>query len=310
MKMIEEQSMRDAFFDRLYDVAKKDLDIIMISADQGAPSLDKFRKEFSNRYFNVGIAEENMISIASGMASEGKKVYTYALAPFITSRCYEFTKLDAGLMKFPIKLIGVGAGFSYEESGPTHHTTEDISIMKTIPHLEIYSPSDSLSASNFFDLMNDSKNASYLRLDRSLISPTIHKNNDFSTGFEELVSGENICIVSTGNMVHSSLEVSKRMKDEGKNIGVIDLYRLKPVNKEPFVKAISNYSRIVSLEEHLLSGGLGSIISEIITDENLPLRLKRIGLEDYIYAYGGRGHIQKTCHIDEESIIKEIKKLN
>jgi transketolase len=310
MNMINEKtSMRDAFFDRLYETAKKDKDIVMVSADMGAPGLDKFRKDFGERYFNVGIAEENMIAIASGLASEGKKVYTYAIAPFITSRCFEFTKLNAGLMRFPIKLVGVGAGFSYDDSGPTHHTTEDISIMRTIPHLEIYSPSDSLSASNFFDLMNKSENPSYLRLDRRIF-PTIHSDSKkFPSGFEELIRGKDICIVSTGNMVHNSLEISNRMKEKGESIGVVDLFRLKPVNYPQLIRTLSNYRQIVSLEEHLLTGGLGSILSEMIIDKQLSLNLKRIGLEDYVYAYGGRENIQKVCGIDVDSVLKELEKL-
>ena len=306
MKIDRTTSMRDAFFGVVYDRAKEDDRVVVVSADMGAPSLDRFRKDFPNRFFNVGIAEHNMIAIASGLASEGKKVYTYAIAPFITSRCYEFTKLNAGLMKFPIKLVGVGAGFSYDDSGPTHHTTEDISIMRAIPHLEIYSPSDSISAVKIAEMMDDSSNPSYARLDRKIL-PLIHEEDEtFEKGFSELNHGKDIAILTTGNMVHTALEVSNRLGRE--NVGVIELYKIKPIN--PAVKdTLTQYKQIVSLEEHLLDGGLGSIVSEMITDNNLPVKLKRIGLKDFIYAYGGRENIQKICGIDAESVIAEIKKL-
>lgn len=302
-------SMRDSFFTRLYDLAKNDKDIMVVSADMGAPALDRFRKDMGKQFINIGIAEQNLIAVASGLAKEGKKVFTYAIAPFITSRCYEFTKLNAGLMKIPIKLVGVGAGFGYDDSGPTHHTTEDISIMRSIPHLEIYSPSDSEMALGLVDIMYNSKNPSYIRLDREQmpnIADEFYKDRNFNEGFKELKKGKNICMVATGNMVHSALNISKYLGNG--DIGVIDMYRVKPVS-DSFKDNLSEYKQIVSLEEHLLNGGLGSIISETITDNNINTKLKRIGLKDFIYAYGGRKNIQTLCNIDEESIAKEISKL-
>jgi transketolase len=144
--MNKDTSMRDAFFSKLYDLAKNDRDIMVVSGDMGAPALDKFRRDYGNRFINIGIAEHNMIAVAAGLAREGKKVYTYAIAPFISSRCYEFSKVDASLMRIPIKLVGVGAGFGYDDSGPTHHTTEDISIMRVLPNFEVFSPADSVIA--------------------------------------------------------------------------------------------------------------------------------------------------------------------
>jgi transketolase len=305
MSIDKTKSMRDAFFGTVYDLAKEDEDIVVVSADMGAPSLDRFREDFPKRFFNVGIAEQNMIAIASGLASEGKKVYTYAIAPFITSRCYEFTKLNAGLMKFPIKLVGVGAGFSYDDSGPTHHTTEDISIMRTIPHLEIYSPSDSLSAIEFAKMMNGSANPSYIRLDRKILLQIHEEGEEFEKGFKEINHGRNLAILTTGNMVHTALEVNKKTSEE---IGIIELFKIKPINPE-IKELLTQYKQVVSLEEHLLNGGLGSIISELITDNNLPVKLKRIGLTDFIYAYGGRENIQKICGINTDSVLAEIKKL-
>jgi transketolase len=306
MKINEKTSMRDALFGTLYEKAKYDKDIVVVTADMGAPSLDAFRKDFPERFFNVGIAEHDMIAVATGLASEGKKVYTFAIAPFITSRCFEFTKLNAGLMKYPIKLVGVGAGFSYDDSGPTHHTTEDISIMRTIPHLEIYSPADSICAAKIAEKSVDSHAPAYLRLDRKVLPKIYNKTDDFDKGFEEYISGKKVGIVTTGNMVHTALKVSK-MFSQG-TVGVIDLYRIKPINPE-IAETFEQYKNIVSLEEHLLYGGLGSLVAELIMDKEVPVKLKRIGLKDFIYAYGGRENIQKICGIDEQSVYKEVRKL-
>lgn len=309
MKIGEKTSMRDAFFNEVYEAAKKDENVVILSADMGAPALDKFREDFGNRFFNVGIAEHDMIAIASGLTSEGKKVYTYAIAPFITSRCYEFTKLNAGLMKLPIKLVGIGAGFGYDDSGPTHFTTEDISIMRAIPNLEIYSPSDSVAAAGIAKLVNASKSPSYIRLDRKTLPQKYGEFEKFDKGFKELREGKNsLCIVTTGNMVDNALEISDRLKKEDRTIGVVDIYRLKPINPQ-LVETLSKYHQVVSLEEHLLDGGLGSIISETITDNGLMTGLKRIGLRGYVYAYGGRENVQKAYGVDVDSVIKEIEKL-
>ena len=296
--------MRDAFLMKLYDIAKRDTDLVFISAEMGAPALDKFRKDFGNRFINIGIAEQNMIAVATGLAKEGKKVYTYAIAPFITSRCYEFTKVDASLMNIPIKLIGIGAGFGYDDSGPTHHTTEDISIMRTLPGLEIFSPSDSNLAAEYAEHSYKSEKPCYIRFERKLMPQLYSDNINIERGFEELKKGKETAIVSTGYMTHSALAVADKLSD--KNIGVIDLYKLKPINEE-FVDAIRNYKKIISLEEHLLAGGLGSIVSEIICDNNLDTRLKRIGIDDeYFYLYG-RNNLHKHIGLDEESIINNVK---
>lgn len=301
-------SMRDAFFDRVYEFAKEDRDITIISADMGAPALDKFRRDFRDRFYNIGIAEQNMISVASGMASEGKKVFTFAIAPFITSRCYEFTKLNAGLMKFPIFLVGCGTGFGYDDSGPTHHTTEDISIMRAIPNLDIWSPSDSISARTSAELVYLNNNPAYIRLDREGL-PQIHDspfNGDGYLLFPGAANPPSIAIIATGNMVHNALKIQQILEKEGKSLDVIELYKLKKVSSELPVE-LSQYKQLVSVEEHLLDGGLGSIVSEIITDNGLDTKLRRIGLEDYVYAYGGRENIQRICEIDNQSVINQIK---
>jgi transketolase len=301
-------SMRDSFINEVYNLAKEDREVMIVSADMGAPALDKFRLEQGSQFLNVGIAEENMISVASGLAAEGKKPYTMAIMPFTTSRCHEFVKLNLGLMKLPVRVIGIGAGFSYDDSGPTHHTTEDIAIMRAIPNLIIYSPSDSMAAEKIAKISYKENKPMYIRLDRQ-IQPVIYDENEtFEAGFKELKPGSDICIIATGNMIHEAIEVAKKLEETGKRIGVVDLYRLKPINPE-IVKTLAKYQKIVSIEEQLLDGGFGSIISELITDNSLPVKLKRIGLSNYIYCYGGRGNIQKICKIDAESVVKEIEQL-
>ena len=250
-----------------------------------------------------------LISIASGLALEGKKTYSFAIAPFASSRCYEFTKLNAGLMKIPIKIVGVGAGFGYDDSGPTHHTTEDISIMRAIPNLKLVSPSFSKMAEAFAEISYRDDSPYYIRLDRKVLPDLseYYAFDNFQTGFREIISGSNIAIVATGVTVHTALKVQKKLLEQGEKIGVIDLYRLKPINPE-FKEILSKYKHIISLEEHLLDGGLGSILAEIIVDNHLNISLKRIGVKDYLYEYG-RDYIHQKYGLDADSVIKEIEKL-
>jgi transketolase len=303
-------SMRDAFLNRVYDFAKQDKDIIIISADLGAPSLDQIRDNLKNQFVNIGIAEQNMISVASGLASEGKKPFAFALGPFASSRCHEFIKINMGLMKYPVKIISLGSGVSYDYSGPTHHATEDISLIRAIPNVEIFSPSYSGMAKAFVSILYYSDKPSYIRLDRKIL-PDLSKyyqQDSFETGFKELEEGESIAIIATGDMVHKALEVQKILLEQGIRIGVIDIYRLNPLS-ETLGLLLSKYSRVISLEEHLLNGGLGSIISELITDNELNIKLKRMGLKNYCYTYG-REAILKKFELDVESVVNEIRKLN
>jgi len=304
--MNKKTSMRDPFFDTLYELAKQDRNVVVVSADMGAPSLDRWRTDIPGQYVNVGIAEQSAITVASGLALSGKKPYVFAIMPFITSRIHEFLKLELALMKLPITVVGVGAGYSYEDSGPTHHSVEDISIVRALPNITILSASDSVMASAFAKMTYHSNQPAYVRLDR-MNQPEIHNPSErFEDGFNELKQGEDICIVATGNMVANALEVQRQSLEQGRQVGVIDLYRLKPVNPS-LGDVLSRYKRIISLEEHLLDGGLGSILSEIITDAGLPLRLRRIGVTDYNYEYGGRDYIQKKMGIDVDVVMEVIK---
>ena len=308
---VKQQTMRDAFFNKLYDMAKKDRDIVIVSADMGAPSLDKFRRDLSAQYVNVGIAEQNMINVAVGLAMSGKKVFCYAIEPFAGLRPYEFIKVNVSLMNIPVNIVAVGAGYSYVDSGPTHHTSESIAIMRVLPNIELLNSSDNNMAAAFAEYAAYSPTPTYIRLDRIAQPDKYKATEEFRKGFAELVKGDKICIVATGNTVSNAISVAKKLKNKKIKIGVVDLYRLKPVNTRELIKTLDKYKHIVSWEEHLLAGGMGSILSEIITDNDLNIKLKRVGTNDrYHYYYGRREDIQKKLNIDNDSVIRIVEKLN
>ena len=294
--------MRDAVIDRLFDLSENDSDIMFFTADMGAEALDKWRAKRKNQYRDVGIAEQGMASIAAGMAREGKHVFIYAIAPFVVSRIHEQHKINAGIQGLPYNTIGVGTGFCYSDSGPTHYNTEDISLMRAVPNMEILSPSDSVMAANLAEYACYSDKPSYLRLERSVLPIISDESDPLESGFREIKKGRDICIVSTGNMVHEALACSDELESEGINVGVIDIYRLKPVNMKGLAELMYKYTFAVSLEEHLLNGGLGSIISELITDLDLPLRLRRIGIDDQFTYFYKRQNIHRELAINKERV--------
>jgi len=247
-----------------------------------------------------------MVALSTGLALSGKKVFMYAIMPFVTARCFELIKVDLSLMNIPVTAVGVGAGFGYEDSGPTHHSTEDIAIMRALPNMTVLSPSDSVMAAEFAEMACELSGPSYIRLDRQILPMLYNDGQDFSQGFSVLKPGKDIWIIGTGYMVHRVLEVADDLSQYSIDAGVIDLYRLKPVSVEALLGIIAEPKGLVTVEEHLLNGGLGSIIAEILADCGKQLPLKRIGIEDrYYYAYT-RSHIHSLCKLDKDSIVKTV----
>lgn len=300
--------MRDAFFDALYEIFKKDKNVIFLTADNGAPTLDKFGDNLPGQYYTVGIAEQQLIGMAAGMASEGKKVYTYAIAPFISLRCYEFNKLDMCYMNLPIVNIGVGAGYAYDIMGASHHTVEDVTIMRALPNIIIWSPSDSITAAALAQITYETKNPQYVRFDRTGI-PDIYKgqNINFRDGIIHTKEGSDAYIISHGIMVHNALKASEELEKQGLKVGVIDLFRLKPINTELLFKYLGSVKKVITLEEHLLAGGMGSAIAEIFVDNGIMTPLLRIGQNDrFVFDNGGREVIWEKYGLDVQGIIEKI----
>ena len=306
--MLPNLDMRDSFLTELYDVASRDSNIVILSNDFGAPALDKFRIDFPAQFVNAAISEQNMISTAAGMAKGGKKVIVYSIATFVTMRAYEQIKIDLCVMKQPVTILAVGAGYAYSTDGPTHHATEDISIMRALSNMTIYSPSDSVIASALGRNFGAETGPTYIRLDRGKYPALRKEDVDFSAGLEVLsASGTSIAIVSNGMMVHRALEVAADLSAAGVDARVIDLFRLKPLDASALAKAIEPVFAVVSLEEHTLNGGLGAIVAETMADANVVKPLKRIAIADNkLYGYGMRDRLHKDRGLDRKSVTIEI----
>ncbi len=315
MSRAQLKTMRDALIEQIYNRMHENEAIFFVSADFGAPVLDKMREKFKDRFINVGIAEQNLINISTGLALEGFIVYAYAIAPFLTMRAYEQVRVNLSLSsqfkEINVNLIGVGAGVSYDVSGPTHHCFEDITIMRTLPNFIVFSPSDWMLSEGFVDFSINIRKPKYIRLDGKPL-PQIYNNVkrfNLENGFYELEKGKEICIASTGYMTHKALKVAKELRKNKINIGVIDVFLLKPVNEDLLFDSLKKYKFIVTIEEAFINkGGLDSLILHILKNKNSGIKLKNLGFKDeYVFKSGNRDYLYKLHGFDDENIIKIIK---
>ena len=311
MKNVKKKAMRDAFWDRIYELAQNDPDIVIVSADMGAPSLDKFRRDFPERYINVGIAEQNAVLVATGLAIAHKKPIVYAITQFLTLRTYEQFRIYPCGMHLPVTMVGVGAGFCYHESGPTHHIIEDVSVMRTLPNVEIYNVSDSEMATKMADIAVSGGAPKFIRLDREIFEPLPHDN--LVQGFSAIEPAQPFTVLATGNMVHIAKSIADEMKEDGKSIGVFDIFKI-PLDENALIDALSQCKKIATLEEHTLRGGMGSYILEILSDNDAYIPVKRLGLDTKggykkCYNYGGREAIRKEFGLGHDDLKKIFGKL-
>ncbi|OGS17891.1 MAG: hypothetical protein A2219_01790 [Elusimicrobia bacterium RIFOXYA2_FULL_50_26] len=299
--------MRDAFFDELYALAKNDPDVVLLSADMGAYSITQFKKDLPKQYINVGIAEQNMVSIAAGLALTGKKVFIYTIIPFVTMRCFEQIKVDLCCMNLPVTIVGVGPGLTYGSDGPTHHATQDIALMRTLPEITILNPSDPASTKEFCRQAYRSAGPVYVRIDKGVL-PSIHSHTeDFTQGISELARGTDITIITTGIMAHAAIAIAEELKKNSINAGVADLYRIKPLNVKKLLEIAAVSKRIVTLEENTLVGAMGSAVCETLADNGRQTPVKRIGLpDDHCFECGTRETLHSFYYIDAGGIKNTI----
>jgi len=302
---------RDVFIDVVLEELPRNPNLYFISADLGAKALDRFRVEAKKQFIHAGISEQNMIDVAAGLALEGKLVYVYAMAPFVTLRCYEQIKVALASMRLPVTIIGVGVGYSYDDAGPTHYATEDISCMRALGGIEILTPSDTRSVAETARLTFSRPGLRYIRLDRTFL-PDVYGEGDrrfLDEGIVEIEKGKEVCIVTSGFMVQKARAVRDRLLETGIAAGVVDLFCLKPIRLDAFRAALESYDRLVTVEEHFLSGGMGSAVLEALADAGMQKKVLRLGVQDqYYFENGGRQHLHKLADLDVESIANRIRK--
>ena len=301
---------RDVFINEIIKKLEKDKNIFFLSADFGAPALDKLREKFPNNFLHCGISEQAMLDIASGLALEGNKVFVYAMAPFLSLRAIEQAKCGAGLMNLPISIISVGVGLGYADAGPTHYSTEDFACFRAIVGSSIYTPSDNVTTKLIANDMLDNPKFSYIRLDREPlpdISPAV-SDNDFVKGFKIYGKEDKnkIALISHGKMFHSCLELYNK---EPEKFICVDIFRSKPFPND-LPKKVSICKGIVVVDEQSPSGNLSSCIFEGFSSQNyFPKIISKSLPEKYVFENGGRNYLLKRFGLSNEDIILATKQI-
>jgi len=304
---VDSVDFRNPFFDVIYELGAKDNNVVFLTADTDAWGLKKFQEEFPDRIYNLGVAEQNMVTVAAGLALCGKKVFIYAMIPFVSMRCYEQIKVNICHMRLPVTIIGLCTGLDLAMDGPGLHGVMDVGAMRMISGLTIFNPSDPITAAASAEIAYTQELPAYIRLHKGATPPLYDKDTDFAGGFSVIKDGSDLCIAATGIMVHQALNIAKELSQHSINAGVIDVFRLKPINEKNLINAVQSYKKIVTVEENSIVGGLGSIISEMLTDNQLHIPLKRIAIKDEICLdYGDKDWLHKKYGIDSETIIRII----
>jgi transketolase len=298
------KDMRDAFFDGVYDAIEKDKNVVILTADHGAFRLTEIAKEFPQQYLNVGISEQNMISFAGGLAASGKIVYVYSINNFITMRSLEQVNIDLCGMGCHVNLIGVGAGFTYSTDGPTHQGMQDAQAMMTLPGLQVYNVTDDINSKKLATIGYNTPGPKYFRIEKGKYDRLYQEEDIFFDGVKKLKEYNKTVIISTGCMTHTALKVAEKFKD----VGVIDIFRIKPINYEKLSLLLQNVQNIITLEESTYSGGLGEKIGFFLAKNNFYKRFLPIAVKDqHCFHYGDRESLHKKYFIDKKSVYNKLK---
>lgn len=303
--------MRDTFVRTLVELAKKDKSIELITGDLGFGVLKPFWEQCPDQFTNAGIAEQNMTSMAAGMAMEGKNVFTYSIGNFPTLRCLEQIRNDCAYHQANVTVVCIGGGFVYGSLGMSHQATEDLAILRALPDVVVMAPADLVEAEECTKALAKHKGTAYLRLGRGGEKRIHEKIENFQIGKAIKVhDGERVAIFSTGAIFEEVTDAYEELKKQGYNPAVYTFPTIKPVDKEVIESVVKNYELIATVEEHNIVGGFGSAVAEEMAEmKDKKARLLRIGLNDeYSVRVGNQKYLRKQYGIDNSAIVKKIVK--
>jgi len=302
--------MRKVFFEKLKEDFRKNKNIFILTADLGTKFFNDFKEIDPKRIINVGVAEANMIDIAAGLSMDGKNVYCYSIIPFLIMRALEQIRVDICYNNLNVKLLGAGGGMVYGVEGITHHAIEDIAIMRSLPNMTVLAPGDKIEAEAMAKISVNYPGPLYIRFGRD-DDPIIHKKNiNFKVGKGFLIKrGKNVCILATGTMLNSTMIAIEILNKQKIFPSFFSIPTIKPIDKSLIKKCINEYKSIFTVEEHNIIGGLGSAVSEIISENRYSGKFKRIGVSDkYSTFVGDVEYLRKKMNINPEKIASIILK--
>lgn len=302
--------MRDTFVRTLVELAKKDRNIELVTGDLGFGVLSPFWKEVPDQFTNIGIAEQNMTTVAAGMAMEGKTVFTYSIGNFPTLRCLEQIRNDCAYHGANVKIVCIGGGFVYGSLGMSHQATEDLAVLRSLPDVAVLAPADSVEAEEATKAIATYPGTCYLRLGRGG-EKRIHTSIDhFQIGKAIKISeGEKIAIFSTGAIFEEVKEAYDILKKNGHNPAVYTFPTVKPIDKEVINECSKLFDLIVTCEEHNIVGGFGSAVAEVLAEnQSRTATLLRIGLNDvYARKVGNQKYLRDQYGLSARKIVEKIE---
>lgn len=310
---LEKQDMRDAFFLGILEHLKNQdhQQIVCLTADHGAFILDELAKEFPQQFINVGIAEQNMMNVAAGLALEGKKVFAYGITPFVSMRCFEQVVISIAAMRLHVNIVAVGAGFTYSIDGPTHHGLQDVAIMNSVPGMQIWNSSDPINTYRFAAMACEKPGPKYLRIEKGIF-PRLHPLAGFdeTPGFALLKDGNDLLILATGAMSANAMNAAATLDKKGYSVAVADIYCLKPFPAKKILELIQQANNVLTVEEHVSSGGLGAQTAICMAEAGIGKPLHRLDTGDsFHFSYDCREGIWARLGFDHQGIVACAEKI-
>lgn len=302
---------RQAICDCLLEKAQTDWDIVVLCSDsRGSASLAPFFKAFPAQSIEVGIAEQDLVSIAAGLASCGKKPFAASPACFLSTRSYEQCKVDCAYSDTNVKLIGISGGVSYGALGMSHHSAQDIAAMAAIPNMRVYLPSDRHQTRRLVEALLQDQKCAYIRVGRNPVEDIYSED---SCPFELnratwLRRGTDVAIVACGELVYPVLRAAELLEAKGISVSVLDMYCVKPLDKEAVIEAARNARLVVTAEEHAPTGGLGSMVAQVVA-EHCPRRVKNLTLPDSPVITGTSSEVFRYYGLDAQGIAGTVEEL-
>lgn len=302
---------RQVICETLMEQVKEDKSIVALCSDsRGSASMTPFFNAYPENSVEIGIAEQNLVSISAGMAKCGKKPFCFSPASFISTRSYEQAKVDVAYSNTNVKLVGISGGISYGELGMSHHSAQDIAAMSAIPNMRVYLPSDRFQTKHLIEALLKDEKPAYIRTGRNPVEDIYSEDNcpfemDKAT---VLCEGTDVAIIACGEMVKPALDAAGILKEKGISAAVVDMYCVKPLDKEAIVKAAAGAKAVISVEEHAPFGGLGSMVSQVVGSER-PRKVVNMALPDAPVITGTSKEVFDYYGLNAEGIAKKAMEL-
>lgn len=302
--------MRKAFIKTLTELAEKDERVFLLTGDLGFRVFEDFAQKFPERFINCGVAEQNMIGVAAGLAMAGKKPYVYSIVPFVTLRCLEQIRNDLCYQNLDVKIIGVGGGFSYGTLGSTHSLLEDVAVLRSLPNMTILCPADLAQTEQLMIKSYQMKGPTFIRLMNLKEANNLDAKASLEIGWPlVLEEGKDGAVIATGLEVHSCLEAVRKLKDSGLRFKLINVHTLKPIDKGRLLAEIKGIKNVFTVEEHSIIGGLGGAVAEILAESDWQGNFKIIGIPDeYLSGIGSPDYLREKYLLGAEQIVGQVLK--